>query len=126
MGWDDASRDAFLRSQAEAQDTDYRTRCPNAEFLVVTVDGTDVGRLYRVELPGGELRLMDIALFPEWRGRGIGTQLIDDLVTEARQRRLLLSLHVEHSNPVRRLYERLGFVVAAEDAVNSRMELRPS
>jgi ribosomal protein S18 acetylase RimI-like enzyme len=124
--WDDATKDAFLLSQARAQDTDYRARRPDAEFLVIAVDGHDVGRLYRTELPDDELRLMDIALLPEFRGRGIGTQLIADLVAEADQRGLLLSLHVEHHNPVRRLYDRLGFVVAGSDEVNARMERRPS
>ncbi|MDT7536506.1 MAG: hypothetical protein QOI82_91 [Actinomycetota bacterium] len=124
--WDEATKEAFLLQQATAQDDDYRARRPDGEFLVVAVDGIDVGRLYRTELPGDELRLMDIALLPEWRGRGIGTWLIEELVAEARQRGLLLSLHVEHSNPVRRLYERMGFTVAGEDAVNARMELAPS
>jgi ribosomal protein S18 acetylase RimI-like enzyme len=124
--WDQSAKDSFLRSQAEAQDADYRLRRPNAQFLVITADGEDVGRLYRVELAGEELRLMDIALVPEWRGRGIGTALIGDLVTEARERGLLLSLHVEHHNPVRRLYDRLGFHVAAQDDVNARMELSVS
>jgi ribosomal protein S18 acetylase RimI-like enzyme len=124
--WDAAAKAAFLRSQAEAQDADYRTRRPDADFLVITVDGQDVGRLYRVELPDHELRLMDIALLPDWRGRGIGRRLLQDLVDEADRRGLTLTLHVEHQTPVRRLYDRLGFVVTAQDDVNARMERRPS
>jgi ribosomal protein S18 acetylase RimI-like enzyme len=37
----------------------------------------------------------------------------------------VLTLHVEHHNRARRLYDRLGFVVAARDEVNCRMERRP-
>jgi ribosomal protein S18 acetylase RimI-like enzyme len=124
--WDQATKDAFLHSQARAQDADYRSRRPAAEFLIVTVDGEDVGRLYRAELPDDDLRLMDIALLPAWRGRGIGTKLIEDLIAEAQRARQLVSLHVELHNPVRRLYDRLGFVVTGQDAVYALMELRPS
>jgi GNAT superfamily N-acetyltransferase len=123
--WDEGTKAVLLRVQAHAQDADYRMRWPEAEFLVVTVDGQDAGRLYRV-CSGRELRLMDIALLPEWRGRGIGTTLIEGLVDEARSDGRLLSLHVEHGSPARRLYDRLGFVAAGQSEVHVRMELRPS
>ena len=45
------------------------------------------------------------------RGRGIGRQLLEHLVAQARDRGTgRLSLSVELDNPARRLYERVGFV----------------
>ncbi|HEV7886791.1 MAG TPA: GNAT family N-acetyltransferase [Acidimicrobiales bacterium] len=131
LPWDDAQKAVFLRQQAEAQDADYRRRSPDAQFLVVEYDGQDVGRLYRAEVPGVDgrpvgLRMMDVALLPEWRSRGIGTRIINDLVAEAEARGLVLSLHVEHWNPVKRLYERLGFVVAGQNEVYALMERAPA
>lgn len=122
--WTDAEKAAFLRMQAEAQDTDYRAKRPSARFLVVTYDGADAGRLYRVDLPG-ELRLMDLSLLPEFRGQGIGSGLLADLVAEADQRGMTVSLHVEHWNPAKRLYDRLGFVAAGENEIYLRMERPP-
>ena len=122
--WDDAQKDASLRMQAEAQDADYRARRPGAQYLVVVVDGADAGRLYRADLPG-ELRLMDIALLPEWRGRGIGSALLADLLAEADRRGMSVTLHVEHWNPAVRLYERLGFTVAGQTDVYALMERKP-
>jgi ribosomal protein S18 acetylase RimI-like enzyme len=34
---------------------------------------------------------------------------MDDLIAEADQKQVTLSLHVEHNNPAMGLYERLGF-----------------
>lgn len=123
-GWDDATRAAFLRQQAHAQDVDYRGR-PEIEFFVVTYDGTDVGRLYRADMPG-ELRLVDLALLPEWRNRGLGSALLVDLLAEADERRLPVTLHVEFWNPAQALYRRLGFVEVGHNEVYRLLERLPS
>jgi ribosomal protein S18 acetylase RimI-like enzyme len=51
-----------------------------------------------------------IAVDPSWRGRGVGSSLLDALVAQARaDGHTALSLSVEVDNPARRLYERAGF-----------------
>jgi GNAT superfamily N-acetyltransferase len=58
----------------------------------------------------GEVPELAVAVETGERGRGIGTMLLTRLVGEAGRRGLPgLSLHVDHGNPARRLYERLGF-----------------
>ena len=57
---------------------------------------------------------MDIALLPEYRGRGIGTALLEELLVEADATGRRVTIHVERFNPARRLYERLGFVEAGD------------
>ncbi|MEO6123959.1 MAG: GNAT family N-acetyltransferase [Ilumatobacteraceae bacterium] len=50
---------------------------------------------------------ISMAVVPEWRGRGVGTQLIRDLIA----RHPVISLSVDNDNVgAMRLYERLGFV----------------
>jgi ribosomal protein S18 acetylase RimI-like enzyme len=45
-----------------------------------------------------------------WRGRGVGTALLAELIGRARARDLRrISLSVEDGNRARRLYERAGF-----------------
>jgi ribosomal protein S18 acetylase RimI-like enzyme len=56
-----------------------------------------------------EIRIMDIALLPEHRGSGVGSQLLRELQAEARSAGKSLTIHVERFNPALRLYERLGF-----------------
>lgn len=77
------------------------------------VDGEPAGRLY-VDRPPGELRVMDVALLPEFRGRGVGTELLRRVLAEGAATARPVTIHVERLNPARRLYARLGFV--AEDA----------
>lgn len=60
---------------------------------------------------------MDIALLPEFRGRGTGTRLLRELLTEGRESGRSVSIHVERGNPTRRLYERLGLRAVGEHGI---------
>jgi ribosomal protein S18 acetylase RimI-like enzyme len=94
--------------QFNAQDLHYRQHFSAARFDVILAAGQPVGRLY-VDRGEHEIRLIDIALLPEHRGRGIGGALIAELVAEAGAGGKTVAIHVEHHNPAKRLYERLGF-----------------
>lgn len=107
--WTDEQKAAFVRHQFDAQAHHYRQHYPGATFDVVLVDGEPAGRLYVDRWPE-ETRIVDIALLPEWRGRGVGRELIERIQAEGRE----VSIHVERFNPAQRLYARLGFV--AEEA----------
>jgi ribosomal protein S18 acetylase RimI-like enzyme len=59
-----------------------------------------------------------IAVREDRRGRGIGGALLDELITQAGERRVpALSLSVEPDNPALRLYERASFRVIRRDKV---------
>ncbi|MEM1055574.1 MAG: GNAT family N-acetyltransferase [Bacteroidota bacterium] len=106
--WDYEQKASFLLMQFNAQDTHYREHYPEASFDVIEADGEPVGRLYVSRWPE-EIRIVDIALLPAARGRGLGSQLLNDLFEESRQSGKPVSIHVEKENPARRLYDRLGF-----------------
>ncbi|HKP89928.1 MAG TPA: GNAT family N-acetyltransferase [Thermoleophilaceae bacterium] len=125
MPWDEATKAAFVEQQFTAQDTDYRRNWPNAAFDVIEVDGRPAGRLY-VDRSDSELHVLDIALLPGFRGRGLGTRLLAELAEEAAGAGVPLVIYVEHQNPARRLYERLGFREVEEGPIYSRMERPPS
>ena len=69
-----------------------------------------------------EIRLLDIALLPEFRGRGIGASLIAILISEASRSELPVRLSVLKGNRAARLYGRLGFVAKSGDDVYCEME----
>ena len=114
--WEEGAREAFLEHQFSAQDHHYRTNYPGATLDVIEVDGEPAGRLY-VHRGPEDIRIMDIALVPAFRGRGIGTSFLTDLMEEAGASGRSLSIHVELNNPARRLYERLGFRHAEDRGV---------
>ncbi|HEX2163866.1 MAG TPA: GNAT family N-acetyltransferase, partial [Thermoanaerobaculia bacterium] len=124
VDWTDEQKTAFLRFQFDAQSDHYRKHYPNASFDVVLVDGEPAGRLY-VDEWEREIRLVDVALFPEHRGRGIGTRLLRGLMERAERAGKALSIHVEGFNPALRLYERLGFARVGEHGPYLLMEWRP-
>ena len=52
---------------------------------------------------------LGIALWPEYRGQGIGTALLQKLLEAAKKLYPAIALSVSPGNPSIRLYERLGF-----------------
>ncbi|HEX7278248.1 MAG TPA: GNAT family N-acetyltransferase [Solirubrobacterales bacterium] len=114
----------FLEHQFEAQSRHYETY-EDTSFEVVLVDGEQAGRLIVARWPE-ELRVVDVALLPEHRGRGIGGELMRELVEEADQRGVKTSIHVERFNPARRLYDRLGFEPVSETDVYLLLERPPA
>lgn len=123
--WGEGQREAFVRMQFEAQDSEYRHRNPHGSFDVIEVDGQRAGRLY-VDRRPGDIRIVDISLLPEFRGSGVGGHLLARLMEEAAASRRKLSIHVEIHNRAAELYARLGFKVVAEHGVYRRMEWVPS
>ena len=123
MPWDDAQKDAFLRMQFDAQDAWWRENYAEASFEVILADGEPAGRLY-VHRGPSEIRIVDVALLPEYRGSGIGTRLLEDLLAEGDANAKSVTIHVERMNPALRFYERLGFSLAEDKGVYLLLERR--
>jgi GNAT superfamily N-acetyltransferase len=108
LPWDETAKHAFLAQQFDAQDTYYKQHRPDAAYDVIVVDGHPAGRLY-VHRGADQILVMDIALLPAFRNRGLGTGLLRGLMDEAAAAGMPLVVHVEQFNPARALYQRLGF-----------------
>jgi GNAT superfamily N-acetyltransferase len=119
--WDDAQKTAFVEMQFTAQHRYYHDHYPDATFDVVLCDGEPAGRLYVARWPA-EFRIIDIALLPVYRDRGIGAQLLEQIMAEAARTGKRVSIHVERFNPALRLYTRLGFQPSADHGVYLLME----
>ena len=57
-----------------------------------------------------------IAVLPEYLGCGVGTLMLQHLLEAAKQRYPRVVLSVRATNPAKRLYERMGFLVTGEIA----------
>ncbi|MEO8054402.1 MAG: GNAT family N-acetyltransferase [Acidobacteriota bacterium] len=122
--WTDEQKAAFIRQQFDAQTAYWDEQYPEAERSIIEIDGAPAGRFYVQRWPM-EFRLVDIALLPEFRGRGLGTELIQGLFSEATRAGRAVTIHVEIFNPARALYERLGFTSRGEQGMYVLMEWKP-
>lgn len=109
---------AFLAQQFRAQSVHYANHYGDASFDLVEVDGVPAGRLI-VARWADRMLIVDVALLDAFRGRGIGTRLLQPLLAEADADGKRISIHVERQNPAQRLYARLGFspVSDGEEAI---------
>lgn len=121
--WSDEQKEAFLKFQFDSQQTFYRGQHPDASYDIILEDEKAMGRLY-VRREDDEIRIMDITVLPQYRNRGVGTSLVNELVTEGAEARKPVRIWVEYFNPSMRLFERLGFTKIQEDGVNWLMEWR--
>ena len=109
--WAEGQREAFLKWQFDLQRGEYEARFPDAEYDVIVIDGKPAGRMW-IGRTEEEIRLLDIALLPEFQNRGAGTILIRQLIEEAKTtgKRLRHMVFVLNDDATR-FYDRLGFVV---------------
>lgn len=122
--WTDAQRRLFLDQQFHAQHAFYTEQFAGAEFSVVMIDGRPGGRLY-VDRRTDEIRIVDIALLPAHTGNGIGGRLLRELMDEAADRGVPLTIHVERFNRALSLYGRLGFAQVADQGPYLLLEWDP-
>jgi ribosomal protein S18 acetylase RimI-like enzyme len=125
VDWNEAQLKMFLQMQLNARDQSYRMHYPEIDDRIILINDRPGGRLIVVR-GEEEIRLADVALLPEHRGKGIGTTLIRDLMNEAKLMGKPVRLQVEQMNvQARRLYERLGFTTTGENLTHVQMEYRP-
>ena len=116
-------KSAFLNMQYDLQRRHYLTAYPDADYSIILSEDIPIGRLY-VNRGEQSFHLMDISLLPEYRGKGLGSYLLKNLLTEAEAARKPISLHVRSNNRAMRLYQGLGFEIIRDDGVYVLMERR--
>lgn len=125
FGWNPAQQEAFLRMQFNAQQQSYEMTYQGADHQVILLDSRPVGRIL-VHRENNAHVLVDIALLDEYRNRGIGTRLLQQLIASTAQQGAPLRLQVIKSNPALHLYQRLGFVKTGAEGMHFQMEIKPA
>lgn len=124
-GWPQEQIEAFLTQQFEAQHSYYTENFSSTDFdLILSGDNIPIGRLYLDERED-EFRIVDIALLPEARRKGIGGAILKTIIDRAFAVDKAVSIHVEQNNPAMNLYKRLGFQLVEEQGVYHLMEIVP-
>jgi len=104
--------------------TKFRNGYKLAPARIICVGDRPIGWIQVADLVS-RLHLRQLHLIRDFRGRGIGTRLIGDLLAGADALGKPVTLDVMHGNPARLLYLRLGFRQMSQDAAKRQMIWRP-
>lgn len=103
----------------------YQSKFIPEEIDIITYQGEDVGRL-RVVRDGKTLYVGGIQILPHYQGKGIGTALFTDLISESDATGCPITLEVHDVNSdARRFYTRLGFEDTGHEGNKTCMTYNP-
>ena len=109
IGWSEGDKEHLLRGQFHAQSHYYALGYIGAIHRIIQLDGVDIGRLI-VNRADDHMRIIDLSLLPDYRGRGIGTDILRSLMNEAHGGKVPVRLAAIIGSPAARLYLRHGFL----------------
>jgi ribosomal protein S18 acetylase RimI-like enzyme len=107
-GWATPQQRAFFRMQAQNQEQYFQRHYDHLDRRTVCIDGFSAGRLL-VDRPVHALTIVDLALLPGYRGRGVGSLLLRAILDEAGEKGVPVSMVVPKGHPTVASCERLGF-----------------
>ncbi|ARP79813.1 GNAT family N-acetyltransferase [Bordetella genomosp. 8] len=92
---------------------------------LLVYDGAELVGLFKVARGAAEWKLVQVQIAPARQGQGLGGKLVRGLQAEAARAGCAITLEVLKGNPARRLYERCGFAVVGENALEHQMRWQP-
>jgi ribosomal protein S18 acetylase RimI-like enzyme len=123
--WTSEQKQAFLQMQFAAQLQSYAATHPHATHEIICRDGQNAGRLY-LHRSADKFHILDITVAPDLRNGAIGSEVLREILKEADQRAVAVTIYVETFNPSLRLFERLGFESGAVDGFQVLMRRPPA
>lgn len=112
----------LIDMQWRAQRLGYAAQWPDAHDAIIECAGQPVGRL--LVHHGDVTTIVDIAVFPRHRNRGLGSAALSTVLAAADRDQRVVRLTVADGNPAQRLYVRLGFAPVGRRGMDSVMERR--
>jgi ribosomal protein S18 acetylase RimI-like enzyme len=123
--WTSEQKEAFLKSQFLARERHYSNAFEQPQNLVMRFDARPVGRLF-LSRTKREIRIVDLAILPEYRGRGIGSGLVRDLQREATDDSRKLTGSVDRFSRAVNFWRRQGFEITESPDIYLPMEWSPA
>ena len=121
-----AQVEQLIAMQRRVHEAGQRAAWPHAEILILEQDGVAAGKAV-LDTLGRDWRLVELALLPSLRGRGLGAALLAALQERASAHGASIGLAVLRTNTAAvRLYERAGFRVDGGNELQHQMVWRPA
>lgn len=89
------------------------------DVWIIQLNGKNIGFYNGQELEDGSYEIENICIIPEYQDKGIGTQVLKDILELHKEQ----DIHLQYfkSNPVKKLYEKLGFILNGETEYHYQM-----
>jgi GNAT superfamily N-acetyltransferase len=107
-GWATPQQRSFFRMQALDQERYFQRHYDHLDRRTICINGFSAGRLL-VDRPSHAITIVDLALLPAFRGRGVGSLLIRGLLEEAAEQDVPVHVELPKGTDVLTTCERLGF-----------------
>jgi ribosomal protein S18 acetylase RimI-like enzyme len=112
---------AALSAEQGYTEEEWRARLSGGRCVIARNGATPLGMGGAYQAEPGTLDVVAMWVAPEARGRGVGTRVLDEILSASRPSRTRVRLWVADGNETaRRVYERAGFVATGE-----RVPIRP-
>ena len=98
----------------------FQVNLPASSFMIVSLDNEDIGG-YCLKNKTDHLYLEMLLLTQHKQRQGLGTQIMQHVMSQAGKQGLPIQLSVLKNNPAHQFYRRLGFNVYAEDSFRYKM-----
>jgi GNAT superfamily N-acetyltransferase len=120
------AREQLLKLQFRGRIQSYTEQYPNAEDLIICLNEEGeverrVGR-HLVMRQEDSILGIDLAVLPAYQKQGLGQFVLQGIQRQCLKEGLRFRLQVLHTNPARRLYDRLGFRMVSKDLLYAQME----
>jgi len=123
--WPLPMRDHLLGIQYQSRRAGVKTQFPDGSSQIILANGEDAGWLFIADL-ADHIRIIEIMVSPGYRGKGLGTAILREILAAADNVRKPVRLSVNAmNNGAVRLYQRLGFRHVSSDEVQHQMEWTP-
>jgi ribosomal protein S18 acetylase RimI-like enzyme len=122
--WPPTIREQLLSMQYRGFMKSIQEEYPNHEDFLILFQSKMAGRL-QIEKNDSFFRIINISLMPDFRGKGIGSYILKNILKEANLRQIPVELDVDVSNPAFFVYQNLGFNIIYCDEVKILMKYFP-
>jgi ribosomal protein S18 acetylase RimI-like enzyme len=107
-----------MKMQYAGQKQSYRSSFPDAEQLIIELAGEKIGQLW-IKHYEEKIHLIDISVLRDFRGKGIGSYMLNKLKSETET----IILRVQNTNfGAIELYRRHGFIIVSNTGTYLEME----
>ena len=91
------------------------------EIKIIMLNNQNIGFFHGNDTESGDYEIGNICILPEFQGKGIGSQILKDIINSHKNQNIYLRFFKQ--NPVVNLYKRFGFEIVEELPHHYKMKL---